>query len=133
MLTLLLIPINFTGNASIMNSFSKSEYNLSTKFDIQYVDFNHYWLIILRQKYEKMKMPLLTIRDNYFTLYCLEMRKVITRWEERGCVYPQSQQPAEKSTNGSFPIPLQSKSIFYLLRYVAWKRWRRETTRSSPH
>ena len=35
--------------------------------------------------------------------------QTITRWEEkrwRGCMYPQSQQPAGKSTNGSFPIPL---------------------------
>ena len=33
----------------------------------------------------------------------------IIRWEEkrwRGCVYPPSQQPAGKSTNGSFPILL---------------------------
>ena len=34
------------------------------------------------------------------------------RW--RGCVYPQSQQPAGKSTNGSFPIPLHSKALMEL-------------------
>ena len=37
-----------------------------------------------------------------------EICPCLTRWEEkrwRGCVYPQSQQPAGKSTKGSIPIP----------------------------